>query len=152
MLRFNDILNELHGFCMFSKIDLKISYHKIKMKEGDGGKNNFDTKYGLFEWLFVLFSLIITHYSLMRLMNHILYAFISSFVIDYFDHIHSKNLDEHIENLRFLFNLSQKKLLCANILNWRNYSQFTIVYGLTLLDLIYLLADERVRLDGNRKA
>jgi len=37
-------------------------------------------------------------------------------------------------------------LLCANILNWRNYSQFTIVYGLTLLDLIYLLVD------GNRKA
>ena len=42
--KFNDIFNELHGSCMFSKIDLKICYHKIKMKEGDEGKNNFNTK------------------------------------------------------------------------------------------------------------
>jgi hypothetical protein len=116
------------------------------------GKITLILKYGLFKWLVMLFSLTITHNSLMRLMNHILFAFISSFVIDYFDDIHNKNLGEHIENLWFLFNMSQKKLLCANILNWRNYSQFTIVYGLTLLDLIYLLVDERVRLDGNRKA
>ena len=33
--RLDDILNELHGSCMFSKIDLKIGYHQIKMKEGD---------------------------------------------------------------------------------------------------------------------
>ena len=37
-------LMSLHGSCMFSKIDLKICYHKIKMKEGDEGKNNFNTK------------------------------------------------------------------------------------------------------------
>jgi hypothetical protein len=95
----NDILNELHGFYVFSKIDLKISYHQIKMKEGDDEKNNFKTKYGLFKWLVMLFSLTITHSNLMRLMNHILSAFICSFVVDYFDDMHSKNLDEHVENL-----------------------------------------------------
>jgi hypothetical protein len=95
----NDILNELHGFYVFSKIDLKISYHQIKMKEGDDEKNNFKTKYGLFKWLVMLFSLTITHSNLMRLMNHILSAFICSFVVDYFDDMHSKNLDEHVEHL-----------------------------------------------------
>jgi len=69
------------------------------MKEGDDEKNNFKTKYGLFKWLVMLFSLTITHSNLMRLMNHILSAFICSFVVDYFDDMHSKNLGEHVEHL-----------------------------------------------------
>jgi hypothetical protein len=35
----------------------------------------------------------------MRLMNHILTALIGSFIVDYFDDIHSKNLGEYIEYL-----------------------------------------------------
>jgi len=88
----------------------------------------------------------------MRLVKHILCVFISSFVINYFDDIHSKNLGEHIEHLQFLFNMLQNKLLYANLLNWKKYSSFKIVYGLTLLDLISLFIDEMVRLDDNIKA
>lgn len=36
--RLDDILNELHGSCVFNKIDYKIGYHQIKMKEGEGWK------------------------------------------------------------------------------------------------------------------
>jgi hypothetical protein len=43
------MLGELHGFCLFSKIDLKSGYHHIKMKEGDEWKNAFKTKYSLCE-------------------------------------------------------------------------------------------------------
>jgi hypothetical protein len=46
----------------------------------------------------------------------------------------------------------QKKSLCANLLNWKNYSSFKIIYGLILLDLISLLVDKMVRLNGNRKS
>jgi hypothetical protein len=35
ILRLDDNLDKLHGSCMLSKIDLKISYHQIKMKKGD---------------------------------------------------------------------------------------------------------------------
>jgi hypothetical protein len=94
----------LIGAQVFLKIDLRSSYHQIKIREEDIPKTAFSTRYDLYEYLVMSFGLTNTPAHFIYLINSVFMEELDKFVVVFIDDIlvFSKSRKEHEEHLRIV--------------------------------------------------
>jgi hypothetical protein len=100
----NILFDQLAGAKVFSKVDLRSGYHQIKIRPEDVPKTAFSTRYGLYEYLVMLFGLTNAPAHFMYLMNSVFMSELDKFVVVFIDDIliYSKSEEEHAHHLRLI--------------------------------------------------
>nr|GEV98569.1 putative reverse transcriptase domain-containing protein [Tanacetum cinerariifolium] len=113
--RIDDLFDQLQGSSIYSKIDLRLGYHQLRVREADIPKTAFRTRYGHYEFQVMPFGLTNAPAVFMDLMNCVCKPYLDKFVIIFIDDIliYSKDEKEHEEHLNAILELLKKEELYA---------------------------------------
>ena len=85
--RIDDLFDQLRGARVYSKIDLRTSYHQLRVRETDILKTTFRTRYWHFEFTMMPFGLTDAPAAFMDLMHRIFEPYLDQFVVVFVDDI-----------------------------------------------------------------
>nr|GEU40583.1 reverse transcriptase domain-containing protein [Tanacetum cinerariifolium] len=111
--RIDDVLDQLQGSRYFSKIDLRSSYHQLRVREEDVPKTEFRMRYGHFEFTVMPFGLTNAPVVFMDRMNCICRPYLDKFVIVFIEDflIYLKSKEEHEVHLKLILELLERERL-----------------------------------------
>ncbi|KAA3466993.1 reverse transcriptase [Gossypium australe] len=100
-----DLFDQFSSTRWFTKLDLRLGYHQVRVVEGDEPKMTYVTRYDLYEFLFMSFGLTNALVTFCTLMNKVLQPFLDHFMVVYIDNIvvYNKLVEEHVEYFREVF-------------------------------------------------
>ena len=85
--RIDDLFEKLRGVRVYSKIDLRTSYHQLRVRETDIPKTTFRKRYEHFEFTVRPFRLMNSPSAFMDLMHRIFQPYLDHFVVVFVDDI-----------------------------------------------------------------
>ncbi|KAF8754244.1 hypothetical protein RHS01_06464 [Rhizoctonia solani] len=111
----DDLMAQLRGAKIFTKLDLRWGYNNVRVKEGDKWKTAFRTKYGLYKSLVMTFGLTNAPAAFQHFMNKLFKDLLDVCVIIYLDDIliYSKDDASHTQHVHeVLKRLMENQLFC----------------------------------------
>ena len=128
--RIDDLMDQVHGAKIFSKIDMASGFHQIRMAEADCHKSAFRTRFGHYEFTVLPMGMTSAPATFQRLMNDIFMPYLDTFVIIFLDDfcIYSKTPEEHIKHLEIVLGLLREHKLLAK--------HSKCLFGVTTMELL----------------
>jgi len=113
----SETLDRLVGAKVFTKLDLKDAYHRLRIREGDEWKTAFRTRYGHFEYLVMPFGLANAPATFQAYINHAMVGLLDVVCVVYLDDIliFSQNEEEHEEHVKMVLERLRQYNLYANL-------------------------------------
>lgn len=113
----SETLDRLRRSKIFTKLDLKDAYHRIRIKKGDEWKTAFRTRYGHFEYQVMPFGLSNAPATFQAYINQALIGLVDVICVIYLDDIliFSENTGEHKDAVRQVLDRLRTHRLYANL-------------------------------------
>jgi hypothetical protein len=140
-----ETLNRLNGAAIYTKLDLKETYYKIRIKKGDEWKTAFKIRYGHFEYKMMPFGLANTPATFQAYINKALAGLIDINCVAYLNNIliYSINRAEHQQHIRQILELLRQYKLYIKLFK----CEFSII-SITFLE--FVISTKEIEIDESK--